>query len=72
MSDISSFPDDLIDTVEAAEDLKVKQSTLAFWRATGKGPDFYKFGRGIFYSRKINAAWKSRQRRSPRHIETVA
>lgn len=59
-------PDDLITATEAAEDLRQKESTLASWRATGRGPDFWKFGRGVFYSRQTNAEWKAAQRRSPR------
>jgi hypothetical protein len=35
------FPDDLIPEDEAAVDLRVKRSTLAAWRSTGKGPDFW-------------------------------
>ena len=66
MPDEILFPDDLISTPEAAEDLKQKESTLAAWRATGRGPDFWKFGRSIFYSRRVNAEWKAQQRRSPR------
>jgi hypothetical protein len=60
--------DDLIDEQESSRDLHVKTSTLASWRATGKGPDFFKFGRIIRYSRRLNAEWKARQRRSPRQV----
>ena len=61
--------DDLIDEEESSRDLCVKTGTLASWRATGKGPDFYKFGRIIKYSRRLNAEWKAKQRRSPRQLE---
>jgi hypothetical protein len=60
------FPDDLIDDEETSRDLCVKTSTLASWRATGRGPDFYKIGRTIKYSRKLNAEWKAKQRHQPR------
>ena len=53
------FPDDLMPQNEAADDLDVKETTLATWRSTGKGPDFWKWGRAIFYSRAVNAAWKA-------------
>jgi hypothetical protein len=60
------FPDDLIDDEETSRDLCVKRSTLASWRATGKGPDFFKLGRVIRYSRKLNTEWKAKQRRQPK------
>jgi hypothetical protein len=65
------FPDDLIDDEEASRDLCVKTSTLASWRSTGKKPDFYKIGRVIRYSRRINAQWKAKQRHSPRQTNSV-
>ena len=62
------FPDDLMPQNEAADDLDVKETTLATWRSTGKGPDFWKWGRAIFYSRAVNAAWKAQHRRQPRKV----
>jgi hypothetical protein len=64
--------DDLIDEDAAAVDLHVKVGTLASWRATGRGPDFYKFGRIIRYSRRLNAEWKARQRKSPRQPKSAS
>jgi hypothetical protein len=61
-----NFPDDLIPAAEAAKDLQLQESTLAAWRSLGRGPDFWKLGRAIFYSRRVNREWKARQRRSPR------
>jgi hypothetical protein len=61
-----NLPDDLMLAAEAAEDLHQKESTLASWRSTGRGPDFWKIGRLIFYSRRVNREWKAQQRRSPR------
>jgi hypothetical protein len=63
---LDNFPDDLITAGEAAEDLGVTPQTLADWRCKGHGPDFYKWGRIIRYSQKVNAEWKAKQRRSPR------
>ena len=63
------FPNDPNDEMtpdEAAKDLGVKPATLASWRSTGVGPDFWKWGRNIRYSRQVNADWKAQQRRSPR------
>ena len=62
----ADFPDDLMLPPEAADDLRVKEATLATWRSTGKGPDFWKWGRDVFYSRSTNAAWKAQHRRQPR------
>jgi hypothetical protein len=61
-----SFPDDLMTPDEAAVDLGVQPATLASWRSTGYGPDFWKWGRVIRYSRQVNADWKAQGRRSPR------
>jgi hypothetical protein len=63
------FPDDLITDQETADDFEVQTSTLAWWRSQGQGPDFFKIGRKVFYSRRLNAEWKAQQRRSPRRIE---
>jgi hypothetical protein len=60
------FPDDLINEDESAVDLKQKKSTLRTWRSTGKGPDYWRLGRSVYYSRSTNANWKAQQRRSPR------
>ena len=68
MSDDPQLPDDLIPSSEAAADLDVKEATLASWRSIGRGPDFWKWGRAIFYSRAVNAAWKAQHRRQPRKV----
>jgi hypothetical protein len=59
---------DALTREESAEDLGVTVSTLASWRATGKGPSYWKYGRAIFYSRRANAEWKRAQRVDPREI----
>jgi hypothetical protein len=68
---LPDFPDDLMPQSEAAVDLGVKPSTLAAWRSTGRGPDFWKWGRDILYSRSANAAFKARHRRQPRRTVTA-
>jgi hypothetical protein len=68
----AEFPDDLISTAETAEDFEVTEATLAGWRSTGKGPDFYKIGRLVKYSRSGNARWKQQQLRSPRRAEATS
>jgi hypothetical protein len=60
-----NLPDDFISPAETAADLNVTEATLASWRSTGRGPDFWKFGRSISYSRRVNREWKAQQRRSP-------
>jgi predicted aldo/keto reductase-like oxidoreductase len=53
-AEISLTGDDeisLVDDDEAARRLLQKASTLASWRATGRGPPFYKVGRRVFYLR---------------------
>jgi hypothetical protein len=65
---LDNFPDDLIPDSEAAKDLGVKRETLAGWRTKGIGPDYWKWGRNVSYSKKVNAEWKAKQRRSPRRV----
>jgi hypothetical protein len=35
----------------------VEPSTLATWRSQGKGPDYVKLGKGVFYTANALAAW---------------
>jgi hypothetical protein len=63
--------DDYIDPAETAEDLGVTTSTLAGWRCSGRGPDFWKWGRTVKYRESTNAKWKAAQRRSPRRESTA-
>ena len=69
LDQISDFPDDLITDQDQAEKLGVQTSTLAWWRSQGQGPDYFKIGRKIFYSRRLTTEWMTRQRRSPRQVE---
>ena len=46
-----SQPDLLLDTAEAASLLRVKPSTLEFWRRKGKGPITVKLVRAVRYRR---------------------
>ena len=54
-----------MDVAQTAADLRVKESTLAAWRSTGKRPPFWKFGRQVLYSSVANNQWKAAQRREP-------
>jgi hypothetical protein len=64
------FPNDLIPADKTAKDLHVEPQTLSVWRSTGRGPDYYKIGRNIFYSEAGNRAWIELQRRSPRRASS--
>jgi hypothetical protein len=63
---VDILPDDLISDDETAADLGVKTTTLASWRSLGRGPDFFKVGRTVKYSRSLNKEWIAAQRRRPR------
>lgn len=44
--------DDLVDEGEAAKILHQAQRTLTVWRCHGKGPQYTKLGRRVFYRRQ--------------------
>ncbi len=46
-----------IDTNELAELINMSPVTLAQWRAAGKGPAFFRFGRHIRYRLSEVRAW---------------
>jgi hypothetical protein len=64
-SELPSDDIELLSDVAAAKIVHQKRSTLATWRATGKGPVFIKLGRRVFYSRADLDAWIATQRREP-------
>jgi hypothetical protein len=64
-SEFSSNDIKLLSDVAAAKIVHQKRSTLATWRATGKGPVFIKLGRRVFYIRTDLEAWIAAQRREP-------
>jgi hypothetical protein len=37
--------------------LDVEPSTLATWRSQGKGPDYVRLGKGVFYTISALSAW---------------
>jgi predicted DNA-binding transcriptional regulator AlpA len=61
----SISPDQLIDAMEAARQLRLKVQTLASWRAEGRGPRFVKIGRACFYIRADLERWIAAQIREP-------
>ena len=47
----------LITEEVSARVLDVEPSTLATWRSQGKGPDYVKLGKGVFYTVNSLSAW---------------
>lgn len=47
----------LFTEAELAEMLEVKAQTLATWRADGKGPDYVKVGKSVFYRLQDVSDW---------------
>lgn len=51
---MQAFPqDDLLSETDAAAMLRQKPRTLTIWRSRGKGPNYIKLGRSVFYRRKV-------------------
>lgn len=46
-------PDDLLSETDAAAMLRQKPRTLTIWRSRGKGPNYIKLGRSVFYRRQV-------------------
>jgi hypothetical protein len=57
--------DDLISEVEAAEVLRQKPETLTQWRHREIGPEYFKVGRRVFYSKSALVAYIAAQRVIP-------
>jgi hypothetical protein len=57
---------ELISEADLAAQLQQKLATLAAWRVGGRGPDYVKIGRKIFYRPADVTAWLTRQRRTPK------
>lgn len=55
---------DLLNTVEAAEVLAMKPSTLEIWRCRGGGPPFVKLGHACRYRREALEGWIEERRKS--------
>lgn len=47
----------LLSEDELAQMIEVKPHTLSVWRAEGKGPDFTKLGKSVFYRRIDVEQW---------------
>jgi hypothetical protein len=64
--------ENLLNTVEAAEQLRVKKQTLENWRLRGEGPAFIKVGRRVFYRLSVVDAWLAGRVRNSTSSEEVA
>lgn len=56
--------DSLMTVEELSERYGIPTSTLANWRATGKGPAFLKVGKHIRYRKEDIEAWELTRRRN--------
>ncbi len=54
---------DLLNTVEAAELLGIKPSTLRIWRTQSKGPHYQKVGGLVYYKPENVQRWLEAQTR---------
>ena len=65
-------PDEFLKDDAAARVLRQKRSTLAAWRATGRGPAYFKVGRTVLYHPNDIRDWLAAQRHRPRASEPGA
>jgi hypothetical protein len=63
--------ENLLNTAEAAEQLRVKKQTLENWRTRGEGPPFIKVGRRVFYRVSGLDVWLTGRIRSSTSEEAV-
>ncbi len=54
-------PEELLDAVEVARLLRQKPQTLAGWRCDGRGPEYVKIGRAVYYRRAAISQWLAGQ-----------
>jgi hypothetical protein len=58
-------PEELLPDEVLAAELQVQKGTLTNWRASGRGPDYLKVGRQIFYRRTDVNVWLGSLLRQP-------
>jgi hypothetical protein len=63
MAKISIDDDPLVSDPEFCEEADLKPTTTAGWRCHGKGPNFVKIGRRVFYRRSAINTWLRAQER---------
>lgn len=54
-------PEELLDSRETAKLLRHEEQTLAAWRCKGRGPEYVKIGRSVYYRRPAISAWLAQQ-----------
>lgn len=52
-----STGDELLTTVEVAQLLRAAESTVRYWRHRGEGPECFRVGRRVVYTRRAVDAW---------------
>ena len=62
---ISISPDELLSPDIVATELHLRPQALMAWRTLGRGPNFVKVGRAVFYRRSDIAAWLGANHREP-------
>lgn len=55
----------VLEAWQLAGALEVTVDTLATWRGEGKGPDYVKLGKGVFYRFEDVKAWVAHSRVTP-------
>ena len=63
---------DLLNTVEAAELLRLNPQTLNRWRRQGTGPAYLRVGKKVMYQTDQITAWLTAQRKAPGEPEALA
>lgn len=58
-------PDELLTPETVAAQFHLRPDTLTTWRTNGRGPNFVKVGRAVFYRRSDVEAWLGAQHRQP-------
>lgn len=56
------FADELLTPEQAEEEIGLKVATLAKLRCHGGGPEYYKMGRLVKYSRRTCREWREKRR----------
>jgi predicted DNA-binding transcriptional regulator AlpA len=54
-------PEELLDCEETAKLIRHNTQTLASWRCKGRGPEYIKIGRSVYYRRSAISSWLAQQ-----------
>jgi hypothetical protein len=58
--------DQVLTPADLARRLRVHPQTVHNWRFTGKGPDYFRLGRSVFYALDSVEEWERQTGRRPR------